>query len=87
MSDRRLHLIADYGSAGAWDPNGNPLDPPTLPLSAKLRTRLTRWCARFEIFDTEIVSRDEPFKFCVDGRQAFTGNVRLALALGKLPAA
>jgi hypothetical protein len=32
-----------------------PLDPVKLPLSLRLRARLTRWCARFqESFETEI---------------------------------
>jgi hypothetical protein len=47
--------MADYGSAGVWDHDGAPLDPSSLPLSAKLRTRLARWCDRFEkSFETEI---------------------------------
>ena len=45
---RHLHLMADYGAAGVWDHDGNPLDPTKLPLSDKLRTRLARWCNRFE---------------------------------------
>jgi hypothetical protein len=50
-----LHLMADYGSAGVCDHDGNPLDPSKLPLSDKLRARLARWCARFEkSFETEI---------------------------------
>jgi hypothetical protein len=52
---RNLHLMADYGAAGVWDHDGNPLDPARLPLSDKLRTRLARWCARFEkSFEAEI---------------------------------
>jgi hypothetical protein len=58
MSTRRrrnLHLMADYGSAGVWDHDGAPLDPARLPLSPKLRTRLARWCARFQkSFEAEI---------------------------------
>jgi hypothetical protein len=45
---RHLHLMADYGSAGVWDHDGAPLDPSSLPLSAKLRARLARGSARFE---------------------------------------
>jgi hypothetical protein len=52
---KHLHLMADYGSAGVWGHDGNPLDPAKLPLSDKLRARLARWCARFEkSFETEI---------------------------------
>jgi hypothetical protein len=52
---RHLHLMADYGSAGVWDHDGNSLDPAKLPLSPKLRARLSRWCARFQkSFETEI---------------------------------
>lgn len=52
---RHLHLMADYGSAGVWDYDGNPLDPARLPLSEKLRARLARWTARFEkSFEGEI---------------------------------
>ena len=52
---RHLHLMADYGSAGVWDHDGNALDPTKLPLSDKLRIRLARWCARFEkSFEGEI---------------------------------
>jgi hypothetical protein len=40
--------MADYGAAGVWDHDGTPLDPTELPLSAKLRARLARWCAHFE---------------------------------------
>ena len=59
MSTRRrpkhLRLMADYGSAGVWDHDGAPLDPAKLPLSPKLRSRLARWCARFQkSFETEI---------------------------------
>jgi hypothetical protein len=59
MSSRKrpqhLHLIADYGSADAWDHGGAPLDPAKLPLSPKLRARLARWRAYFEkSFETEI---------------------------------
>ena len=51
---QHVHLMADYGSAGVWDHDGAPLDPVKLPLSPKLRARLTRWCARFqESFETE----------------------------------
>jgi hypothetical protein len=47
--------MADYGAAGVWDHDGTPLDPAKLPLSAKLRERLARWCGRFQkSFDTEI---------------------------------
>lgn len=47
--------MADYGSAGVWDHDGVPLDPARLPLSPKLRTRLARWCTRFQkSFETEI---------------------------------
>jgi len=41
-----LHLMADYGVAGVWDHDGNPLDPTKLPLSDKLRTHLARWRIR-----------------------------------------
>jgi hypothetical protein len=52
---QHVHLMADYGSAGVWDHDGAPLDPVKLPLSPRLRARLTRWCARFqESFETEI---------------------------------
>jgi len=52
---RHLRLMADYGSAGVWDHDGNPLDPARLPLSEKLRARLARWAARFErSFEGEI---------------------------------
>jgi hypothetical protein len=52
---QHIHLMADYGSAGVWDHDGGPLDPVKLPLSPRLRARLTRWCARFqESFETEI---------------------------------
>ena len=52
---QHIHLMADYGSAGVWDHGGGPLDPVKLPLSPRLRARLTRWCARFqESFETEI---------------------------------
>src|SRR3954469_19940564 len=58
MSNRRrrnLRLMADYGSAGVWDHDGAPLDPARLPLSPRLRARVTRWCARFQAsFETEI---------------------------------
>jgi hypothetical protein len=47
--------MADYGTAGIWDHDGNPLDPARLPLSPQLRARLTRWCALFErSFEAEI---------------------------------
>jgi hypothetical protein len=47
--------MADYGTAGVWDHDGNPLDLARLPLSSKLRARLARWCARFQqSFDDEI---------------------------------
>ena len=47
--------MADYGAAGVWDHDGMPLDPARLPISAKLRARLARWCGRFqESFETEI---------------------------------
>ena len=50
-----LHLMADYGSAGVWDHDGNPLDPPGCHSGDKLRARLARWCARFErSFEGEI---------------------------------
>ena len=52
---KHLCLMADYGAAGVWDQVGKPLDPAKLPLSAKLRERLARWCDRFqESFDAEI---------------------------------
>ena len=52
---RHLHLMADYGTPGVWDHDGNPLDPTKLPLSPKFRARLARWTARFEkSFDGEI---------------------------------
>jgi hypothetical protein len=58
MSTRRRHnlrLMADYGTAGVWDHDGEPLDPARLPLSPKLRARLARWCVRFQrSFETEI---------------------------------
>ena len=59
MSSRKrphhLRLMADYGAAGVWDHDGNPLDPARLPLNPKLRARLARWCARFQqSFDAEI---------------------------------
>ena len=47
--------MADYGTAGFWDHDGDPLDPARLPLSPKLRARLARWSARFEkSFEDEI---------------------------------
>lgn len=52
---RHVHLMADYGSAGVWDHDGNPLDPARLSLSPQLRARPARWCARFErSFEAEI---------------------------------
>jgi hypothetical protein len=52
---RNLHLMADYGAAGVWDHDGAPLNPARLPLSPKLRTRLARWCERFQqSFEAEI---------------------------------
>ena len=54
-SPRHLHLMADYGTPGVWDHDGNPLDPTKLPLSPKFRARLARWTARFEkSFEGEI---------------------------------
>jgi len=51
----RVRLMADYGAAGVWDHDGEPLNPDRLPLSPKLRDRLARWRARFQTsFDREI---------------------------------
>src|SRR4051812_26695571 len=62
---RHLHLMADYGSAGVWDHDGNPIDPARLPLSEKLRARIGRWCARFEkSFEGEI----DLERFAAEGR-------------------
>jgi hypothetical protein len=47
--------MADYGAAGVWDHDGDPIDPARLPLSPRLRARLARWCARFQAsFEGEI---------------------------------
>ena len=52
---RWVRVMADYGSAGLWDHDGAPLNPNRLPLSSKLRERLTRWCVRFQrSFEREI---------------------------------
>ena len=58
MSSRQrphhLHLMADYGSAGVWDHDGNPLDPPDCR-SAKTPRPPGTLAARFEkSFETEI---------------------------------
>ena len=54
-SRRRVHLMADYGTAGVWDHDGTALNLARHPLSPRLRARLASWCDRFQAtFDREI---------------------------------
>ena len=53
---RHVYLMADYGSAGVWDDDGAPLDPARLPISPRLRARLTHWCALSRV----VRNRDRP---------------------------